>query len=68
MRGTWKLPAAFVLAHLMQLVCLVYALVGRRVRWRGATYLVDAPGRVRLLESRPSQDPKPDPAAEQSIL
>jgi hypothetical protein len=65
---TWKLLPAFVLTHLMHFGSLAYAVIGRRVCWRGATYAIDGPGRVRLLEVQPYRAARVELAPDRSIL
>jgi len=63
--STWKLPVAGLLAQVVQVGCLLSALRLRHVVWRGITYEVEGPHRLRLLDYRPYA---PSGAADRSIV
>jgi hypothetical protein len=51
----WKAILALPLTHVVYYVCLLSASMLRRVEWRGITYELIPPRRVRLVEYRPFQ-------------
>ncbi|MEX0939097.1 MAG: glycosyltransferase family 2 protein [Pirellulales bacterium] len=52
-RTAWRLAAAFIAAHGISAIVQIRALRVRRFVWRRATYEVDGPYAIRLVEDRP---------------
>lgn len=65
---SWRLLPALVLTQVVHIGCLLSALSLRRISWRGITYAIDGPQRLRLLGYQPYVPPTRSEQAGQSIL
>jgi glycosyltransferase involved in cell wall biosynthesis len=58
---SWKTIPALLLTQVLALHCMVLTIFLRRIDWRGITYAIDGPEKIRLLEYRPFRSQPIDP-------